>query len=322
MTWFITNFSLPEHDSSRTFATNLINGETNQNERRVIIDGFIIPRVDIFETYKSHSQEDLLHDLIELYGNEFINYIKGVFTVIIVRKDGFQLFSDHHGMKKYFIYRENDKFYITNNLSFLSERFDLRIDRENAAMFILLSHFVHGATLFSGVESCRPAEMIEYRDSRLFAGLYWKPSDLFKGNGIKHETLGITAARWLRIIESYIEYLKPAGYACTLTGGNDSRMVLAALLRTSPKCRCFTYGNPNSYDGVIAAELKRSAGISHTNYYVENPTSSWFEAESKYLSNEGNSLVNIHRAHRNDACRRDKKHNPDSEMLFTGLVGG
>ena len=66
---------------------------------------------------------------------------------------------------------------------------------------------------------------------------------------------GEFAEYWKSIIKQYTDYLKPKALSMTLTGGIDSRMILSAFLNLGIKPNAFTFGNPHSFDGVIAAKL-------------------------------------------------------------------
>lgn len=311
MKWYITNKNKTHYNATEKFLTNI--------DQDIYIDGYVVPRLSIYEYYKQYNQIELIRTLYKKYKKDFVHYIKGVFTIIIFNNDTFELYSDRHSIKKYFIYEDKATFFISNSLELISKEFSLNICAENAALFSLTSHFFSGITLFKNLRANLPAQQVIFSNDTLKILEYWKPADIFKNKINKNKNENY-ADIWSHIIASYIDYLHPKGVSLTLTGGNDSRMVLASLLAQKRDFHCFTFGNPFSYDGVIVSKLKESVNLSHDFYFVKNPTKQWFKKQADDLISYGQGLINIHRAHRNDAIIKEKSVN--SEMIFTGLVGG
>lgn len=316
MEWFLTNKASIKNGHEISYSTNI------DKKSNVFLDGYVIPRRDCFNQYKHYSQIDLIKTLYENYADNFIHLLKGVFTIIIFSGNSFSIFSDRHSIKKYFYIQYSKEFFITNSLTLLTTNYDLKIDRINSALFTLTSHFLPGDTLFKDVKSCFPAQIIKFNGNNINNKIYWHPSEIFNNQIKVDNNILDYPSRWKEIINGYIEYLNPKGISITLTGGNDSRMVLAALMALKLKFRTFTYGNPESSDAVIAADISDLLGIPHSTYTPETYDSDWFEKQAHFLIKNGNSLINIHRAHRNFAAAQESNINGGEDMILTGLVGG
>ena len=312
MNWFITNRTTNQTKNNKLFDTNI--------QSKIFIDGYVIPRITVFEQYKHLKQENLIAELYKNFQSDFIHYIKGIFTIIILNDHGFQVYSDRHSIKKYFMYQTEKDFFLSNSLELIAENYALKIDKENAALFSLTSHFFNGNTLFKNVQSSLPAQHLTFTENSLHILSYWNPREILHLNPAK-KNREYYASNWSKLIASYVDYISPENISLTLTGGNDSRMVLAALLAQKKKFHTFTFGNPLSYDGFITKELIKEANLDHNFYFVKKPTKEWFTKHAKNLIQFGRGLINIHRAHRNDAIAKEKEHY-NTEMLFTGLVGG
>ncbi|HEM48700.1 MAG TPA: hypothetical protein ENO27_00685, partial [Caldithrix sp.] len=317
MDWFITN-----NNTYKKLQTNIKINNHGKNYPIIFIDGYVLPRQKVFEKYCDLNQEDLIKTLYKQNRNEFIKYIKGIFIIIIFEEDGFRLITDRQGIKKYFSYQSRDIFYISSSLELLANQFSLSLDFDKIAVFSLTSHFINGLTSFSNVKASMPGQLITYKGGEIKSEYYWKPGFLLENRKPKKNKFDYYSMAWENLIHNYIKYLKPKEIAVTMTGGNDSRMVLAALLPYKDSLHGFTYGNPCSCDVHIANLIRDKLNLRHTNYYVSNPTSAWFRHHSKQLIRYGNSLINIHRAHRKDAIEQDKKYHPNTEMIYTGLMGG
>lgn len=322
MNWYITNRINNCLRKESVFNTNILERTNQDTVVSIYFDGYVIPRNEYYNQYKDYPKPELIRTLFLKFGKDFIHYVKGSFTIIIFLNDIFYIFSDIHSIKKYFIYRRGNEFCISNSLKHITNNYEITIDYENVAIFTLFSHFINGATIFKEVISAKPGQILTFDGYVLSEEFYWKPEYFLQNRKQKKVSIECFSKKWGNIISNYIEYFNPGGISATLTGGNDSRMVLAALLSLKRDFHAFSYGNPYSFDAVIAKKISQEVNLNYTNHYVSQPTSSWLEDHSERLIITGNSLINIHRAHRNDAVEREKNIFPDSEMIFTGLMGG
>lgn len=315
MEWFISNIESAETNYNIPFSTE-------SEELSIFIDGYILPRSECFEPYKNKTQKELVRKLYLEFGNQFIHYIKGSFILVIRREKNIQVYTDRHASVKCFYFQTKDKFIISNSLKQIRSFTELKLSKENASMFALFNHFIGDLTLYNEVFQINPARVANINDEKLIITDYWKPQYLFKKKDKLYRADEL-ANEWNKIIQGYRNYLKPKKVALTLTGGNDSRMILAALLANDIIPINMTYGNPKSGDVIVANKICTTLSLVFKNYHVENPTAEWFQSIAvKEIIPHGNSLVNIHRAHRFDAIKKLKNEDPEIEMLYTGLVGG
>lgn len=328
MNWLISNnpgyhkSSLIEYQSERfTISSDSKFLKRMSAELLLGIDGYILPRYAVFDKYCGLNQYELLDALIQDYDLNFIHYLKGDFTIVIVFKNEIHLFSDRSSIKKSFVYNVGLTFTISNNLKTLVEKVGMHIDVENIAIFLLFSHFIDGHTMFKNIMASRPAQHILITQDNFSIDYYWSPANVLKSRKGGINDIEYFSHYWNEIIRYYINYLKPNGLSITLTGGNDSRMVLASLLNLKVPLHAFTYGNPKSFDNCIAQKISQETEIPHTNYFPESIDSKWLLDLSKQILSSGNSLVNIHRAHRYDAAKREANLTKNN-MIITGLMGG
>jgi len=107
----------------------------------------------------------------------------------------------------------------------------------------------------------------------------------------------------------------------TLTGGFDSRVILAALLHLGIKPVCFTYGNEKNRDIQIAKIICEKLGLTYYNVANIKPTKDWYLnwIKETIVLDKGNA--HLHRAHRTAAISELTEKNP-LKVLFTGHLGG
>lgn len=123
------------------------------------------------------------------------------------------------------------------------------------------------------------------------------------------------------IVLSNVGSLTDKDIALTLTGGMDSRVILACLLKAGIKPKCLTFGNPQAVDVVISKQIAKYFGLDHYNPSSISPTSDWYYywVRKTIEIDKGNS--HLHRAHRTAAIAEYVEHNP-VKLLFTGHMGG
>jgi hypothetical protein len=122
-------------------------------------------------------------------------------------------------------------------------------------------------------------------------------------------------------ITKNINGLRDEQISITLTGGMDSRVVLACILRAGVKPNCLVYGHHNAIDTVISRKIAGAFGLRFHNVICEIPTKEWYYewVVETIRRDKGNS--HLHRAHRTAAIAEHAEiYNP--RVLFTGHMGG
>ena len=176
----------------------------------------------------------------------------------------------------------------------------MEINKVNLSLFSLFHHDV------SGFQANTPTFSDE-----LWQILQQEPSaDV---NAIRKEIVNSISHHTLGIDENEI--------GLTLTGGFDSRVILAALLYLGIRPVCFTYGNPENKDIQIAKHLCKELGLTFYNVVNEKPETYWYKkwVNETIQLDHGNS--HLHRSHRTAAIAELTKEQP-LKVLFTGHLGG
>lgn len=288
----------------------------------IFIDGYIVPRYEVFDRFRHLSQHELISTLFESYGTEFIKKIKGSFILIIQAGEQLFIANDYHSFRKFFYYQDRKNIIISNDIFRIQSMTGSDVDNNSIVLYELMEHFACGKTIFKGIKYSDPATLLAINTS---SNEIRKHSYYDLLNNISPDSVKLTwedfSTRWTDILGQYIEYLKPRSISLTLTGGNDSRMILAGLYNKKTEVNVFSFGNPASFDCIVSEKVAARLGYKHNNYYVE-PTAEWFSNYANKVLRIGNSLINIHRAHRLYAIENEKSLNPDVDMLFCGFMGG
>lgn len=325
MSWIITNkiliretFNLlAEGGNYHFYADNKsINNYKKFSDGIIIfIEGYILPRSKYFAKYKTYNQFDLVHKLYKEKGIECLKRLKGLFNLIIA--DGYNIIiaNDQTGVRKYFYKFSDKEYFITDGLSNF-DKIDFAVDEIEMIMFSLMEHNIDGKTLFKRICFPNPGMYIKI-NGEIKTETYFDYNEIYNQ---EYEDIGLAdfSLKFSKIIDDYIAFLKPKEVKLTLTGGNDSRMILSALINNNVNVKLFSYGDKSSYDCVVAKKISEKLLLNYTNHNAVNDSTDWFQDNANEVLKNGNSLVNLHRAHRNYTANKESS----DSMLFTGLMGG
>lgn len=125
----------------------------------------------------------------------------------------------------------------------------------------------------------------------------------------------------LQIVQNAVKGLKDGEVSLTLTGGMDSRVILAALLKCGIKPTCMTFGNPKNRDVIFARNIASKLGLPYHNCVQAEPTKEWYYEWVIETIKRDNGNAHLHRAHRTAAIAEHvAEFHP--KVLLTGHMGG
>lgn len=296
----------------------------NSNEISIIINGYVHPRNHCFSDYKKLNQYRLIATLIEKYKDNFINYIKGNFTIIIIRTNSINVFTDHFGLQSCFLYKNESFLAIANSINqFCNLSFKLEFNINNIAFNSLLYRIPANLTLYKSIFKIRAGMQIIIKPGSFNEIQYWSYETLLKPN--KAGSCNLTFFDFADLIKlnfkNFIDFHKPSHNAITLTGGKDSRTGLAALRANGITTLGFTYGNPLSRDALYAQNLANLLSIPHTIY---NPPDKpeYFDSISNEILRFGNPEISLHRSHRLFAFRELASILSGRSAYYAGYMAG
>jgi hypothetical protein len=288
----------------------------------ILVDGYIMPVLSVFQEYINLYQEDLIFSLFRIYGPEFIHYVKGNYSILIAEKDRFLVFNDHLGIRKIFYTSKDGLLILTNNLNYAANLLKITPSPEHIAIHSLVHHFVAGITFSKEFYYSGQATVFEFTSSsELKKRNYWDLNNLIHSQTDKI-SIGDLKDFFNGIILGYIKYFKSRNVCLTLTGGMDSRLILAILLDHKIKPGTYAYGNPGSGDVIIARNISEKFELNFLNHYKEDPDSKWFEELCDEILESGDSITHFHRAFRLAGIKTELSVRPETDMIFGGFMGG
>lgn len=270
------------------------------DELFILIQGYVQPRNEYYQCYKDYSGPKLISVLFDKHGDRFIDYIKGIFTVVIIKYETIQLFTDHFGLSGCFICHKKAFTAISDSInSFRYLGIVFEPDIPSLCIKSLLHRIPAGQTAFKNISRSQPGAQIIISGESIKKSQYWKADILldYSENCIDSYSFKDFSEIIKTSFKNFTEYLKPDQHAITLTGGKDSRTGLAALKASGLEPFGFTYGNPASRDAVYARKLADVIKMSH---YIFSPpdTENYYQDITNEILGFGNPDISLHRAHR------------------------
>lgn len=279
-------------------------------------NGHIFPR----KTINNQGLQDpskLLKNLHNSYGESFINYFKGNFVVIRLEDDGFKIYSDHFAIMKFFIWSSGDSIIISDSMKAIANSVSLVPSPENMAIYALTYHFTGGKTLFKDVIHNEPGQVISFKDGKLSFSHYWKPENLLSLPKQRLPIVSISESL-LQAVSLGLKQTNENRISLSLTGGADTRNLLALFLSQGLKPHLYTYGNPLSADCIKASAIAKGLGLDHSIYDIQMDEHT-FESYSRRIVQLSGGLASIHRVHRLMSVKYEKKF---ADSMFLGTLGG
>lgn len=216
--------------------------------------------------FQNNNLENLLNKNTFFLSNNFLKKINGEFLLIFFdkKKKILYLANDRFTSIPVYYYCDNNTFYFSNNYLYLyrkiNKKNNLKLNPKSFLEFLLFRK-LHGNKTFD--------QQIKYLDfatkikinNKLNFSRYWFPN--FKK--INYKNLKDCSGKFINLlsnaIQNKIDKKKPINLF--LSGGLDTRVVLASLINLKYKPRCFTFGYNKQSEYFYAKKLTKLAKLKH-----------------------------------------------------------
>jgi asparagine synthase (glutamine-hydrolysing) len=211
---------------------------------------------------------DCLVHLYEDQGERFFSELNGLFSGLLIdrRQGKVILFNDRYAMERIYWHETADAFYFASEAKALLRLLpELReFDAEGVAEFFSVNCTLGSRTLFRGIQRLPGGARWTFESGNCRRESYFSPSTweaLPKLSPADYEnTLRET---FLRIVPRYFEFSSTVGVA--LTGGLDTRMIMACRPSGMRNQTCYTFTGPTgrTLDDRVAARVAAACGLEH-----------------------------------------------------------
>lgn len=203
------------------------------------------------------------------HGPQFVESVEGMFSIAIWDRRTAHLFllNDRFGLvPTYYAHGDRQLYFAPEMKAVLHARgTPLQLDETALAEYVRYQQLLGEKTLFAGVSLLPPATMLSFdlRTSALERRTYWDGSRLeplaadVGQRDIEDETCRLLR----RAVQTRLERARRPGVM--LSGGLDSRTLLAVAVRQGARPAAVTFGHPDSRDMRLASRVASAAGVRH-----------------------------------------------------------
>jgi asparagine synthase (glutamine-hydrolysing) len=228
-------------------------------------------------TRKGHRLENSDRWLVHLYeedGDQFFEKLNGLFSGLLIdkRQKKAVLFNDRYGIERIYYYEADGDFYFASEAKSL-----LRIlaqtrafDEEGVAQFLALGCTLNSRTLFRGVQLLPSASVWSFEGGKCYKRKYFSHESWEAQSPLSVESYESEFQKtFQRILPRFVE--SDAKVGISLTGGLDTRMVMACLPETETTHPCYTFVGETglTLDARLASQIADVKGLKHQVLRIE-----------------------------------------------------
>jgi asparagine synthase (glutamine-hydrolysing) len=230
---------------------------------------------DVFTYLKSKNHKFDKYNasyLIHLYeesGIEFLKDLNGWFNGVLIdiRKEIVYLFNDRYGMQRIYYYEgRNDFLFSAEAKSLLKVRQEIReIDLKSLGEYFTYECVLDNRTLFRDIFLLPGASLWSFKKSSLYKKEQYFKKDLWENQPwLEKEFFYKELKKMLiKIMPKYFKSNQQIGIS--LTGGLDTRIIMACMEFAEGKHPCYTFGSMyrDCYDVKIAKKVSKLCNQQH-----------------------------------------------------------
>lgn len=211
-------------------------------------------------------------ELLRLYdekGDSFVSLLNGLFSGLLIdrKRKRALLFNDRYGIERIYYYeKDGTAFFASEAKALLQVVPKLRaFDDEGVAQYLMFGCTLGGRTLFRNVRLL-PRGSLWIFDGDLLGrkNQYFRPEEWESQQVLGDEAFELEFIEtFRRILPRYVS--SDSAIGISLTGGLDTRMIMACLPRglVQPVCYTFSGLTEEMLDARLAARVARVCGLDH-----------------------------------------------------------
>lgn len=221
--------------------------------------------------------------LYQQKGESFVSELNGLFSGLLIDRRNRRaiLFNDRYGLDRIYLHESPRALYFASEAKALLRVIPETREFDSDGLRDLFSYgcTLEGRTFFRGIKTLPPASIWSFSasgglaKSTYFSTEKWEYQSPISEEEFNDEFLQL----FPRVYKRYLRSEVPLGVS--LTGGLDSRMLMACWPSSSPAPKCYTYSGTteNTLDVKIAARVAAACGASHNTIRIGNDFLSTFQ---------------------------------------------
>ena len=210
-------------------------------------------------------------DLLALYdslGDGFVKDLDGLFSGLVIdrRLGKVCLFNDRYSGERLYVFRKGAMtFFASEAKALLCVLPELRNwDEEGVAQFLRVGSTLDGRTLFRNLRFLQGGSMLTFQEQSVRQDRYFEPSFWECQSSLDASTFEKRFRDFFpNLLEKY--FVAPGPVGISITGGLDTRMIMASLPAGASSSVCYTYCGlqGETLDAQIGRQVSEACGIEH-----------------------------------------------------------
>ena len=277
------------------------------------------------QTNETFNAKYLIHAYEKKGRDRFLKWLNGWFSGVIIDfiKKKIVLFNDRYGLGRIYYYAKKENFYFSSEAKAIlnvcpSTR---TLDKKCLAQYLSFGCVINNKTLFSNISLLPPgSSWCFYEGNKIKKVEYFKPSEWENDRKLDKEGFYEKFREtFTKVLPKY--FIPNFNIGFSLTGGLDTRMILACCRALGDPMPCYTFGGISNdiYDIKIAEQVAKICGQKHYVIRLDEKFFNEFEslASKIVLATDGNSdICGTHEIYLNSIARKI------SPVRMTGNFGG
>ncbi|MBN1233194.1 MAG: hypothetical protein JXA60_07570 [Candidatus Coatesbacteria bacterium] len=291
--------------------TGLLSGFNGQ---KVAVDGYASPgfyhKINLLITDKNLKSSEVGTKLLELISEE--DYSLSL-AYISPHDNNFLIAADRTGSQSlYYSTPISQKIFFGTDIRLIlyHNKNLLKIDQASVLTRLLIGYPLLDDTLFQNIKQLEPGEYIWHQGNRLLRGFHWKP---IKKTALNDEEVIPEAKKVLKQIFSFLT--NEEDYVLTLSGGSDSRFLLAAMIFSGYNPAICSFGRKSSLAISISEEIANKFKLEYQKIILNKKFLSDLAENAVEISSLSMGMLNWNYAH---ALGVLKSITPFSKLLISG----
>jgi len=244
----------------------------------------------------------------EIYNNDFSGMddiesslldLDGIYTIVEIdlKKKNIRIISDKFGLRPIYYYLDRDGLYFSSQIRALLTipNINKDIDYSAFADFYHFGHVLGNKTLFKKIKLLPPASILNFDMENMGFSIksYWKFTNIFsKGHEVDRDFKKEVIWAFEESVASKINNLEDVGIS--LSGGLDSRAILAATRNRSKGVYSYTLGLKGCQDEKYSEKMAKICGTKHKFLEIKREDLSNFEDLANTLIYYSDGLYHPH----------------------------
>lgn len=275
----------------------------NSHQHAIIYNGEVYNFKEFYDelesdgiSFSSHSDTEVILNLYIKYGDEFVNKLIGMFSIVIydMKEQKLKIFIDRAGVKPLYYYFQDGLLLFASEMKSFFEIDDVKkeIDMNSLGLYFQYSYVPLPYSIFKNIYKLTPGNMIAFDlNSQTYTQNQYWCVETYYNQEKTHKDYETVKNEVLDLLQSSFNYrmVSDVPVGVFLSGGYDSSAV-AAILQSSSKTKLKTFSigfeNKSIDEAPHAKAIANHLGTEHYEYYVTEQDSLDLVTELAIINDE------------------------------------